>query len=1085
MIENLKEKSMKKFMTAMMSVAIMVCATLMLTACGKTISKIDVDLNDVQTTIIQGSTFDYSGIEIKVTYSDDSTETFDASAEGLTIDTSSINTNVAGTYEVVVEYANVEKTFDVTVVSGIELVTTSIPEKIVVGQTVDFASLLTVKIFNTATTQYDETLIFSVDTTNFNNQVAGIYTIGVTSGSYTASFDVEVIEGLIIDRSNVPSTIIIGSEIDWKDVLVVSVYNAQTAVYDETTNYNVDASNFNNQVAGTYTIRVTSGYTFASFSVTVAQPSSESLMAFDGDTTVIFNHATYNLPLGTYSLTLEDGTTPAPQSAYVLTPSSDKVAFQIVENGDYVLKFTKNNEPAERKFRAIDYLTLMSVGADWTDYKESVAALGTSASTFKNSVEQPYLVGTGNEFHFDLSLKNANDEMDIIADENVLNYNFYEKNGSNFDEVANLDDIVTIDGQDFTFKASTVGKTFKVIVTAKYQTYTPAEFIFTVNDGVNVFTSSELSYYFANTNIQTINLHRNIKAEITADQYNPNGSLFNGYLTTSKVVDPVDIQNDSSWLTKTRDECVAAEKFLIYNADGTLAKNYSNTPYARFSNHKSGDNLVVNGNYFNVDGRDLPLIDAKAILEAGYKDQGTYLMSPAGEGATSYAVDSQASMFYLGVMSSNYEQNIQNARNDIATNGVANATLATKADFDAKENNKATFNNLSIVSNGQVPTGDMTDEQQAEWVSRISGSYSAIKTKSDVNIENVTVRYACIGLYTTKLGADFDVNNTHVSDTWANGIYCYDGSNLKIRNSFVGASGGGAIWLEDREQINGQIFDSSVDFDETVVVDNFVSGLEPWFIAHGMNAIVPGAKVAVNGSVETLSGNTKRILDNKTNQQGAEFELFNFAIVMVNRFDVESGVDKGENEYNNITMTYTYDGTNVVRSITSMEQDYRNTPSGFAAVLDEYVNTDALAAEVTEQATIAGGALTGMLAMAGGGAPTADQQAAYQALDTAGNEVAKAVFTAGMAIAQNLTGDALNTHLAAYPLSQVAYNAMISNGFTDVSSLNAAALGTGATYTIMYNSFNNPANKYVEVMQNVTGLGELLMITEFFDKPAA
>lgn len=1002
---------MKKFATAMMSFAIMICASFMFAACGGlTIKEFQIDLSQVETTIVKGETFDYSNLKVNVTYSDDTTTVFDLDTTGLTVDASAVNTSVAGTY-----------------------------------------------------------------------------TVTVTYGKTTGEFDVTVIDSaVIVDRSSIPSSVTIGSTFNWKELLVVSVYNEATNTYDETTDFTVNDSNFNNEVAGTYTITVNvAGGKSASFTVNVVN-STGAQMAFDGDTTVLFNHATYNLPMGEYTLMLADNETAAPQSAYVLTPGTSSggasvMRFTLVENGDYVLRFTKNDEPAERKFRAIDYLTTFEAGASWNYYKETEENLGEENSTFKNSVEQPYLVGTGSAFHFDLTMVSAKgSNVEVVADENLLNYTFFVFDNDEWVEVTDLNKLVTVDGQDFTFLNGTskanLGKKYKVVVEPKFQSLSGVEFVFTLNDGVNVFTSEDLTEYFANLNIQNINIHRNIVATLTADQFNPADAyssvpyLFNASTGRGNVIDSVDIINDSSWLTKSRAECLAAGKYIIYNADGTLAKNYSNSPYVRFSNHKTNDNLVLNGNYFNVDGRDLPLIDPKAIKEANLPNQGDYLQEPDGDDHT-YATNSQASIFILELHSNAFDANVAEARADVAANGYENATKATKEAFDALENNETKFYNLSIVSNSQVPSGDLSDIERQEYISRISGSYSGIKARSDIKVDNVNIRYACIGLFGSEIGVDFDVNNTYISDTWANGIYYWLGSELKLKNTYVGASGGTAIWLEDRNQLNGDIFDPYIIFDDTVTIDNFVVGTEPWFVAQKVSGLVPTAKVAINNTVKALSGNTKSIVTTKTNESGLKSELFNFAMVIINKYSLDDKVSAGSNAYHNISQRYVYNNKEILRMTVS--DDPRDTKDGFAAVIDDYASTNEFLGEATNQATVAGGALL----YAKGDHSDANTQA-YNIVtnEVAGYEVAVAVYKAALVRMGFADANTLTSYI-----SQVAYAQM--SGLTATSTVQEIStyLGNGAGFAIMYGSFTNPDNRYVEVIQDIPGQGKLLMITEFFD----
>ena len=144
---------------------------------------------------------------------------------------------------------------------------------------------------------------------------------------------------------------------------------------------------------------------------------------------MIFNNYTYNLSGGeNYELFLADNSTAATEG-FTLEVVNGVTQLNISKNGDYVLHYTRDGVPTERKFRSIDYLTLFGAGSDWASYRAAVASLGTDDAAFLNPVEQPYLVGTGNAFHFDLNLTSANTaNTNVVADENLLVYEFYVQN---------------------------------------------------------------------------------------------------------------------------------------------------------------------------------------------------------------------------------------------------------------------------------------------------------------------------------------------------------------------------------------------------------------------------------------------------------------------------------------------------------------------------------------------------------------------------------------------------------------------------------------------------------------------------------
>ena len=1012
-------------------VAVVLLCSLMLAACGKQIKELQIDLRDVETTIIQGETFDYSNLKVNVYYDDDTSETVDTTSQDLSVDTSQVNTDVVGTYTVTVEYKGAKGIFNVNVISAM----------------------------------------------------------------------------LLVDHSAIPASVPYGSTPNW-NALVVQFYNESTGEYDTLTSseYTLDTSNYNSQEYGTYWIKVTYLSYEVSFSVEVAPlEAGDAQTVQDGDTTVIFNNYVYNLRGGSdYQLYLADNETLATDGFILQVTGNGVTEFNISENGDYVLHYTNSEGvPTERKFRSVDWLTTFGTGTDWNSYLAAVAALGTDDSDFLNPTEQPYLVGTGNAFHFDLSMMSAGPNgANIVASEDLLNYTFYVQNGEDWDEVADASSLVTVDGQDFTFlngaDNANLGKVYRVVVTPKYQQMTSAEFVFTLNDGVNVFTSEELSENFSNVNIQNINIHRNIIVTLGAEQFNPNSSIVNLNVTNSNIVDAVDAAGYADLTTRTRDDWVNAGKWIIYNTDGTLLHNYTSNPYVRYSNHKSGDKLVVNGNYFNVNGGDLPLINPTSTGTGAYASQGQFTYvdgtgAPTDENDPSYAISCQISLFLIGMQSENFSANITAAENQISNDGNFDG-LANTDNFNAVEQNVTTFNNISITANGILPAGDLNNDDVMREVSARSGSYTGIRVRSDLVTNNVNIGYASMGIYGTNYAVDSKINYTSINNIWGNGIFYYRGATLDMSNTYVGACGGVAVWLEDNLYRNGGIFDPYLIFDDTVTIDNFVSATQPWFVAYGIQPFVSAAVPTMHSTILSLSNNEKDFLTT-VSQEGTDlsFEVFNFALAINNTYTIPTTVETDDPDYPTIGMKYRYNVQDVER-VREMTQDVdpRVAPAGdlgnvFAAVVDEYSNSEAFTEEMTSQATVAGTALATLFAQIQGDLSDGNMGAVIAAVlsnrpSGEGNEVAASVYKAAIVLSGLATG--YESMLITTSLDEVAYNSIkdMSLDMSNPSSAqNQLIFGTASAYALIYQSFANPDNKYLEAVINVPTVGNMMIMTEFFD----
>ena len=185
--------------------------------------------------------------------------------------------------------------------------------------------------------------------------------------------------------------------------------------------------------------------------------------------------------------------------------------------------------------------------------------------------------------------------------------------------------------------------------------------------------------------------------------------------------------------------------------------------------------------------------------------------------------------------------------------------------------------------------------------------------RSDLAIENVNIRYACIGLYATNIAVDMYVDYTNITDIWANCIYYDRGGILDLSNSYIGAAGGTAIWLYDQHYMNGEIFDPYPIFDDTVTIDNFVSGTEPWFVAQQVSGFVSAAVPTMQATINSLSNNEKGFLDKRENAAGSEFQVFNFALAINNSYSIPDGVETSDTDYPEYAMQYKYGDIDVKR----------------------------------------------------------------------------------------------------------------------------------------------------------------------------
>jgi hypothetical protein len=149
---------------------------------------------------------------------------------------------------------------------------------------------------------------------------------------------------------------------------------------------------------------------------------------------------------------------------------------------------------------------------------------------------------------------------------------------------------------------------------------------------------------------------------------------------------------------------------------------------------------------------------------------------------------------------------------------------------------------------------------------RNSGGYVAIASNYNLTlaVDNVVVGASTIAIW-SNTESEVIVNNTHVYNSWANSMYSYGARSLSVANAILETSGGAAIHYEDTKFTKE--YEPTINFDtQTVEVNNWVSGEEPWFKAHSMELAAMQMKAQINSGVSALDASILRtITDPNTN----------------------------------------------------------------------------------------------------------------------------------------------------------------------------------------------------------------------------
>lgn len=724
-----------------------------------------------------------------------------------------------------------------------------------------------------------------------------------------------LVESIEINRLGIPTRVYVGDSVDFSALVVSARMSDGKLVELDADQYELDLGDFTTEQSGNYVITVkyeSKGVKFEErFNIQVIEktPTDEGSYFMDGDVMVIFAGFEYTFE-GISDLVVKQGENTYPVDGDIL---------KIDETGEYVLVYKNSSgETVNRDIRVIDRLVYFAEGESRTIYKSTIAEMAQGGTEFINKEAAPYFVGTSNEFYFDLSLESTQTDKVIYPTTDIVDYKFEVMTDGDYYE-KDLEEVAEVkDGYKFLFKKELIGKLVRVTITAKYgqdaieggyHDFKPVTMEFQLNDGYNVFTHKELQKWFGSLYVHTINIHRNITTYFEENQLNPDG--------TPKNIEPY-----------------AMTKYIEYDEEGTLIANNTASSYVRVSYNTADDRLTVNGNYFTVDGSQLIVITPD--------DDNLYPDQPGSltiAGVASDVCNSQSSMFFAEVHSSTLDSYLDSF-------SIEDAPLLTDETLNEHDSSLIIYNNLTVIGNTEVPRGDMTQEEIYEAVIKKSGSYAGLRADSvDMNVNNCVIKFTCIGVFATGCGTDVSVNQTYVTESWANNIYG-NNFNLTLTESYLYAAGGSGIWLEDTNYREGSVFDPNIVVDDASVVENFVSGTEAWFSTNGMSAFVAGAKSQLDGIVNQYSAGRKTMVKTETDSEGVPYEVFNFAYVVVLNYT------KQPDQVINILPYFQAGEIKIQRNPQILNSDPRNVSGvGFLAPLGLYSDTMTFVNAATEKGT--------------------------------------------------------------------------------------------------------------------------------------
>ena len=364
----------------------------------------------------------------------------------------------------------------------------------------------------------------------------------------------------------------------------------------------------------------------------------------------------------------------------------------------------------------------------------------------------------------------------------------------------------TLVGDAFSFDASLRDKRVNLTITPVYslkegtnKVQPTLTFEMLLNDGVNVYTNNELYVAFKDTSksSQTINVLRNITMALQRE-------------------------NVSSDATET-----------VTDANGNVYAQYIHPTndgdhgvYVRTLSTDGSDLCVINGNYYHVDGSNLP----KFNLE----NPGASYSGITGDNM----INMQASLF------------------------LYNSLYPERLAKDAEQ--KLTINDLYVTGNnleGGEATKEMTWNGTKYNVLVGSMSFHGLRTNgAALELNNATVTNAYSDIFAVgatayepnRLYTSVTLNGAKIDNYMNNAVFNWGQVGVTVNNSEIGQGSGPAFQFEDYP-LKDDAYGSFLYIDKDTTVNNWLSGTEAWFVGYKLTPVATQLKANLGPAVPLVA----------------------------------------------------------------------------------------------------------------------------------------------------------------------------------------------------------------------------------------
>lgn len=466
--------------------------------------------------------------------------------------------------------------------------------------------------------------------------------------------------------------------------------------------------------------------------------------------------------------------------------------------------FTITDESGSRTYNGlvVEDIRQFDMGSSYTNYLTQVNQSTEDNSFLEETEDYPYYVGANDAFYLDILIRDNNGAR-ISLDDVILDYEFYLNDSLVALNETELEDYVVLEDNLMYFTNLAIGESFRIVTQPKYEAtlmdMDAISFTVLINDGYNAFTNDDLKALYSDLNVNLINVHRNITAELYSNQTYEDGSPINYYATASNNYE-----------------------------------NYGNV-YYRVNGNTDDDQITLEGNFMTIDGSNIEYINP----------------DNEGFGNIIYAqgfdiVSTQIGIFYYNVYQSAPVNNNQFTMNNLMIIGNTTTPSVNYAGTEEEIYNQERL--MSQNSGGML--GVIVRNGKASLNNLVIG-YTVIGVTTNAYGENTNLEPMVV-----------DLDYVSIYDSWANSIYLYGGSGVNIMNSSIGSSGGAAIHFEDTHAGITGYDDPILILDEATEINNWISGQEAWFKAYAMSSVALALKSSINGAINPLEKTIIQMIQN-------------------------------------------------------------------------------------------------------------------------------------------------------------------------------------------------------------------------------